>query len=169
MKSLRQQLVSLALKWQKLYGVAPHITSALSEVDAAKLIGMKKAAYSRFMIKEERSQVAEGFDFKFKEIRYQVKANRPSGKKGSKVTVVSNIKTKLKKNNESAWDKLIWILYDSNYEIQEAWRWDRVDFEEQFKEQLSMEKNYVLMTCEKGKNSGKNALPLTVTLSGFWR
>ena len=38
-------------------------------------------------------------------------------KKGSKVTLVP----KAKNYN---WDKLIWILYDKNYVMQEAWEWD---------------------------------------------
>ena len=38
--TLRNKLVDIALDWQENFGVAPSITSALSEYDAAMLIGM---------------------------------------------------------------------------------------------------------------------------------
>ncbi len=38
---LRDQLVNIALKWQNKYGVAPAITSAIPEYDAAMAVGMK--------------------------------------------------------------------------------------------------------------------------------
>ena len=44
--NLRQQLISIALEWQKRFGVAPAITSALSEYDAAILVGCPEDAYS---------------------------------------------------------------------------------------------------------------------------
>jgi hypothetical protein len=62
--------------------------------------------------------VQKGYDFIFEDNRYQVKANRPSGKKGSFVTLVPKAK-----NYE--WDYLIWIHYNPMYEIQEAWLWER--------------------------------------------
>ena len=34
--SLRDKLVCVALEWQKRYGVAPQITTAISEYDAAR-------------------------------------------------------------------------------------------------------------------------------------
>ena len=43
-----------------------------------------------------------------------MKSNRPSGKPGSPVTLVG-------KAQNYDWDKLIWILYDRVYNIQEAW------------------------------------------------
>ena len=67
---------------------------------------------------QKRTAVTKGFDFFYNEIRYQVTANRPSGKKGSKVTLV---KQKTEKKGPFGWDRLIWILYDGSYEIQEAW------------------------------------------------
>ncbi len=39
--NLRDQLVNIALKWQNKYGVAPAITSAISEYDAAMAVGRK--------------------------------------------------------------------------------------------------------------------------------
>lgn len=54
-------------------------------------------------------------------------ANRPSGKKGSKVIWVP----KAKNYN---WDKLIWILYDKNYVMQEAWEWDVESYKTAFAE-----------------------------------
>ena len=72
--TLRGKLVDIALEWQESFGVAPSITSAISEYDAAMLIGM--------------------------------------------VPKASNYE----------WDKLIWILYDKEYIIQEAWEWSVQDY-----------------------------------------
>ena len=105
---LRDKLVNIALEWQDSFGVAPSITSALSEYDAAMLVGMPENEYSEYM----KDKTA---------VRYQVKANRPSGKKGSFVTMVP-------KASNYEWDKLIWILYDKNYVIQEAWEWCVKDY-----------------------------------------
>jgi hypothetical protein len=77
---IRQQLVSVALEWQKRFGVAPAITSALSGYDAAILVGCPEEDYSRFM--QNRTAVSKGADFVYNGKRYQVKANRPSGKPG---------------------------------------------------------------------------------------
>lgn len=77
--TLRENLVETALQWQKNFGVAPSITSAISEYDAAMLIGMSESEYSEYM--QDKTAVSKGSDFVFKNIRYQVKANRPSGKK----------------------------------------------------------------------------------------
>lgn len=112
---LREELVNIAIQWQERYGVAPSITSAVSEYDAAMLVGMTDKEYSDYM--QDKTAVSKGADFIFKGTRYQVKANRPSGKKGSKVTMVP-------KATNYEWDILIWILYDKNYEIQEAWEWN---------------------------------------------
>ena len=35
---IRFRLVELALQWQKLFGIAPSVTSAISELDAAMLV-----------------------------------------------------------------------------------------------------------------------------------
>ena len=112
---LRDKLVNIALQWQEKFGVAPSITSAISEYDAAMLIGMSENEYSEYM--RDKTAVTKGADFVFNYTRYQVKGNRPSGKKGSFVTMVP-------KATNYEWDKLIWILYDKNYEIQEAWEWE---------------------------------------------
>ena len=121
--TLRNKLVDLALEWQENFGVAPSITSAISEYDAAMLIGMLESEYSDYM--KDKTAVSKGADFVYKNTRYQVKANRPSGKKGSFVTMVP-------KASNYEWDKLIWILYDSKYEIQEAWEWSVHDYQNAF-------------------------------------
>lgn len=54
-------------------------------------------------------------------IRYQVKANRPSGKPGSFVTLVA-------KASNFEWDRLIWILYDREYNLLEAYQWNVEDY-----------------------------------------
>ena len=112
---LRARLIAVALEWQKRFGVAPAITSALSEYDAAMKVAMSEQDYG--LECQHRTAVTRGADFVYKGCRYQVKANRPSGKPGSPVTLVG-------KPNNYEWDKLIWILYNTQYEIQEAWLWD---------------------------------------------
>ena len=116
---LRDELVKIALQWQAKYGVAPQITTVVSEYDAAKLVGMPENDYSEYM--QDKTAVNKGSDFVFNHTRYQVKANRPSGKPGSFVTMVP-------KASNYDWDRLIWILYDKNYVMQEAWEWQVNDY-----------------------------------------
>ena len=123
MSTLRRELITVALEWEKAYGNAPQITSVISEYDAATLIGMTQDDYSKSM--QGATSVQKGFDFLHKGVRYQVKANRPSGKPGSKVTLVSKAKN-------YDWDYLIWVLYDRNYQMQEAWIWDVSDYKSKF-------------------------------------
>lgn len=118
---LREKLVKIALEWQREFGIAPSITSAISECDAMALVG----CYSEENA-SEKTAVQKGYDFKHKGIRYQVKANRPSGKPGSKVTLIPKAK-----NYE--WDKIIWILYDEKYIIQYAYIWDCNQYKRKFK------------------------------------
>jgi len=75
--SLRKQLTELALAWQAKFGVAPAITSTISEYDAAMLIGLSEDEYSQQM--QSQTAVQKGYDFIYQGKRYQVKANRPSG------------------------------------------------------------------------------------------
>ncbi len=116
---LRDELVKIALRWQERFGVAPSITNAISEYDAAMLVGMSESEYSDYM--KDKTAVNKGSDFVFMNIRYQVKANRPSGKIGSFVTMVP-------KASNYEWDRLIWILYDKNFVMQEAWEWEVKDY-----------------------------------------
>ena len=122
-KTLREKLAEIALQWQANFGDAPSITSAISEYDAAKLVGMSEREYSDYM--KDKTAVSKGADFVYRGIRYQVKANRPSGKPGSFVTMVP-------KASNYDWDRLIWILYDKNYVMQEAWEWDVNNYELEF-------------------------------------
>ena len=118
---LRDQLVTVALEWQKAYGNAPAITGALAECDAAILVGCNESEYQTQML--ERSVVARGHDFVCDGKRYQVKANRPSGRKGSKVTLVG-------KPRSYEWDYLVWVHYDTGFCLREAWRWSVEEFRE---------------------------------------
>jgi len=127
--SLRSELVRVALHWQEQFGVAPSITSAISEYDAATLVGMNEMSYSRDC--SSRTAVTRGCDFRYNGIRYQVKANRPSGKSGSFVTLVG-------KASNFDWDKLIWILYDKFFQMQEAWQWDVADYRKAFEDQTRL-------------------------------
>jgi hypothetical protein len=119
-EDLRTSLVDLALKWQKRYGVAPAITSILSELDAALLVGMKEDEYSHDC--QARTSVTSGHDFTYRGCRYQVKGSRPSGGPGSEVSL-------LKRATNFNFDRLIWILYDKNYVVQEAWEWTVDDYQ----------------------------------------
>lgn len=121
--ALREDLVRSALWWQRACGVAPHITTAISEFDASRLVGMPFLKYSAHM--QEKTFVSRGSDFVFNKVRYQVKANRPSGKPGSFVTRVP-------KASNYDWDRLIWILYDRWYEPKEAWLWDVDEYRRAF-------------------------------------
>jgi hypothetical protein len=109
-------LVEVALEWQQRYGVSPAITSAVSEYDAAMILGMSEEEYSSYM--SDKTAVARGHDFVFRGLRYQIKAHRPSGKPGSKITNAG-------KARNYEWDVLVWIRYDVNFGIEEAWAWDR--------------------------------------------
>jgi hypothetical protein len=122
---LRQQLVESALAWERKYGVAPSITTAISEHDAAIIVGMSDNEYSSYMLKERRTAVSRGHDFKKKEDRYQVKAHRPSGKPGSNITNAG-------KAENYNWDFLVWIRYDEEFKPQEAWEWDRESYKTKF-------------------------------------
>jgi len=122
---IRKQLVDLSLKWQERYGVAPAITSTVSEYDAAMMLGMSDEEYSSYM--RDKTAVARGHDFIFKGVKYQVKAHRPSGKFGSKITNAG-------KARNYEWDILIWIRYNVNYEVEEAWLWDRESYIKSFGE-----------------------------------
>lgn len=120
---LRQKLINIALEWQNKFGVAPQITTSISEYDAAMLVGMPEEEYSAYM--QDKTAVTKGCDFVYNKIHYQVKGNRPSGKSGSKIT-------KVPKATNYDWDKLIWIRYDKQYTIQEAWEWDVSDYKQAF-------------------------------------
>lgn len=87
------------------------------------LVGCTEEEYS--FCTREQTAVQHGHDFTHGRARYQVKANRPSGKPGSFVTLVPK-----PKNYE--WEYLVWILYDTAYVIQEAWLWEVGAFKEAF-------------------------------------
>ncbi len=128
--SLRDSLVKITLEWEEKFGVAPSITSAISEYDVALLVGCSEPEYS--IQRAHTTAVRSGYDFVYDNKLYQVKANRPSGKPGSAVTLVSN-----PKNDD--WDYLVWVLYDKGFVMQEAWLWEVNEFRSQFqpKQRLS--------------------------------
>jgi hypothetical protein len=123
--SIRERLVAVALEWEQRFGVAPAITSALSEYDAACLIGHSDQSFAADCV--GRTAVTRGADFTHAGLRYQVKANRPSGKPGSFVTLVA-------KCSNFEWDRLIWLLYDRHFVLQEAWMWDVAEYRAAFEE-----------------------------------
>ena len=65
---LRDKLVDIVLQWQASFGVAPSITSSISEYDAAMLVGMSEKEYSDYM--KDKTAVAKGTDFVYRNIWY---------------------------------------------------------------------------------------------------
>jgi hypothetical protein len=120
---LRAALVELALEWERRYGVAPAVTSAISEFDAARLVGHTPESLAIDGV--GRTAVTRGVDFRQRGLRYQVKACRPSGKPGSSVTWVP-------KATNYEWDRLIWLLYDRAFQVLEAWEWTVDDYRRAF-------------------------------------
>jgi hypothetical protein len=121
-ENLRSQLVETALQWEHTFGNVPAITTAISEYDAAtRFVGCSIEEYSQTM--QGSTAVQIGYDFKFRNKRYQVKGTRFSGKPKSKVSRIPKPK-RYKKSGKFEWDILIWIHYDPQYQIQEAWQWD---------------------------------------------
>jgi hypothetical protein len=89
---LRAQLVQIALKWESCLGIAPKITDAVAELDVARLVGMPEEQYCGDG--QQRTAVSRDFDFVHNGLRYEVTGNRPSGKKGSAVTLVGDKRKK---------------------------------------------------------------------------
>lgn len=123
MNQLRQRLIDTSLEWEQAFGNAPSITSSLSELDAALLVGCSFEEYSSCM--QGKTSVQKGHDFVFNGARYQVKGNRPSGKPNSYVTWVP-------KARNYEWDYLVWVHYNPKYEIQEAWLWEVSEYIQAF-------------------------------------
>lgn len=58
---LRDKLADIALQWQASFGVAPSITSSISEYDAAMLVGMSEKEYSDYMRDKPKSVIRKSF------------------------------------------------------------------------------------------------------------
>jgi hypothetical protein len=108
---LRDLLVKVSLEWEKRFGVAPRVTCDIAEFDAARLVGASLRLGNGRCSAD--TAVTNGVDFRKGSEHYQVKSNRPSGKPGSKVTLVG-------KATNYNWNKLVWILYDKFYNIEDA-------------------------------------------------
>ena len=120
---LRDLLVQISLEWERRFAVAPQITASIAEYDAAKLVGTNlRIGKGR---EESDTAVTKGVDFRKGDIFYQVKSNRPSGKPGSKVTLVGRARS-------FDWHKLVWILYGREYNIEEAWEFTRKRYRKLF-------------------------------------
>ena len=145
LNELRKQLVELCLKWEELFGVMPRITNAISEYDAMKLIGMSENEIlkeAKGHLGKGKTAVQKGHDFVYDNIKYQIKANRPSGKKGSSVTLTPKLK-----NYE--FDKFMWILYDPKFSIQEVLLCDVKDYREGLEDIKSVRPDHLRNICEK--------------------
>lgn len=137
---LRLQLINVALEWERQYSVLPRVGDALSEFDAAMLVGHTPETFSQAMI--GTTAVQKGFDFCFENSRYQVKHNRPSGKKGSKVTNAGKVTSNFE------WDILIYVLYNERFEIQGAWKWGLKTYQAAFGDRG--QKSIKLLEIQKG-------------------
>ena len=104
---------------------APAITGTISEYDATLLVGHTDESYCSNCA--GRTAVARGCDFTWNGLGYQVKANRPSGKPGSFVTLVG-------KASNYEWDRLLWQLYDRFHILQEAGEWPVAEYRAAFDE-----------------------------------
>jgi len=124
---LRAELVKVALEWEGHFGVSPSITTAISELDAALLVGMPEEEYCAD--RQLQTAVTRDVDFRHGGVRYQITANRPSGRPGSPVTLVSQ-KSELKR--AFGWDRLIWLLYDRYFVLQEAWEFTAKEYHDLF-------------------------------------
>jgi hypothetical protein len=122
-QDLRKRLVEVALEWKRYLGVAPSITSPISELDAAALVG--KPEDERCAEGQKRSAVTRDYDFQWEGGKYQVTANRPSGKKESFVTLVSR---KSEEKRPFGRNRLIWILYDEGYNKLQAWEFSADEY-----------------------------------------
>ncbi len=133
---MRDQLVKIALQWEERFGFFPGqagITATVSEYDAAMMLGLSETGYINSV--KGRSSVSRGHDFVFENKKIQVKANRPSGLPSS------NVWNAGKKTKKIGWDILIYILYDKDYVMREAYKFDRNLYERMFsnKESLRLE------------------------------
>lgn len=120
---LRNRLVSVALEWERVFGVEPWILSALSEYDAARLVGHTDESYRKNRL--GRAALTYGSDFSYNGLRYHIKANRLSGKLDSFITRVAEARN-------YNWDILVWLLYDHNFRIEEAWEWEVEQYRAEF-------------------------------------
>jgi len=113
-----QRLIDIALEWEEKYSIAPNITTAISEYDAARCVGMSDREYAAAMI--GRTAASEGYDFRYEGNRYQVKGRRP-GKPGRRVVRVP-------KAHNYYWDYLVFVLYDWEYDVLGIWQWTRRNY-----------------------------------------
>jgi len=130
----RDQLVQIILKWEDLFGFFPGqagITAAISEYDAAINILKHSETEYKASIKH-RTAVSRRFDFEFNNEKFQVKANRPGRHRGATVRNAG------KKVKTDGWDILIYILYDEDYKIQEAYQFDSETYERKFSDRTSL-------------------------------
>lgn len=98
--TFRELLVDLACHWQDPLGVTPAVNYAVARYDAAALAGLA----------EPRCRaVASGADFDHEGQRYQVIASRDP--EPARIPVV----------RRAGWDRLIWLVYDRDYALLEAW------------------------------------------------
>ena len=115
----REQLISQSLAWESAFGKSPSITGELGEIDAIFSLGFLTPETLRK--RRSASAVKSKSDFEVNGLRYQVKANRPSGRPGSKVTKIGVPKP-------DGWDELLWVLYNKDYRVQEFWKIDHRTF-----------------------------------------
>ena len=120
-ESLRSRLCESALNWQEKYRTIPHIMSAISEYDAARIIGMSEEEYA------ERRRGRGPTDFVHGGNRYRVRGLRREEGGGRPNSLVIH-----RRPTNYEWDYFIFILYNKSYEIREAWIWCAASYREYF-------------------------------------
>ena len=63
-ESIRSRLIALALEWERAFGAAPQITTAVSEYDGAFLVGHSDETYADDCL--GRAAVSRGSDFSYR-------------------------------------------------------------------------------------------------------
>ena len=101
--TFREILVGLARNWQDPIGVTPGVSLAVARYDAAVLSGLPEPACRG---------VSSGADFVHQDLRYQVIASREP-----ELARVPRVP-------RDGWDRLVWLVYDRDYALLEAWSWD---------------------------------------------
>jgi hypothetical protein len=124
---LRDRLCGVASKWQEKYRVSPSIMSAISEYDAARIIGMSEEEYAG----RERG-ITSGFNFIYNDRRYRVLGRRERRSERPESIVIRE------RPRHYKWDYFIWILYNESYVIREVRLWEVASYEEYFEQKDRM-------------------------------
>ena len=114
--AIRRELIKSSLEWAAAFGLTPAIIGELGEVDAAYLLSKSPKMAKNILL--ARTPRQKGYDLLIDHQRIQVKATRSSGLPGSTIT-------RIQKPRNDMWDLIVWINYNRDFHLQEAWLWTR--------------------------------------------